>query len=132
REALRELRARPREPRAHGADVDAAHLRRIRIRELRELAQDEDVAVVRRDRSERTALELRCLAAQHAIERRVALDVLFEGRRVVAEALGIGRDLALARRLAREVAGDPAKPRGERAARGIVLAWRSDEMNESV
>src|SRR5205814_3100646 len=121
------LRTRPGEPRAHGADIDAADLRRIRIRELGELAEDEHVAVMGCHAGERAPHELGGLAAHEVLERRVALDVLLEWRRVVAEALGIGRNLALARGLAREVARDAAQPARERSARGVVLAGVADE-----
>ena len=121
RQALRELGACAGQARAHGADVDAAHLRGLGVRELRELAQDEHVAVVRRDGGERTAHLLGRFVAQDALERRVVLDTLLDGRRVVVEACRIRGDLAQAHLLAREVARDAAEPRADAAAGRIVL-----------
>jgi hypothetical protein len=120
-QALRELRARPRKRGAHGADVDAADLRRLGIGKLGELAEDEHVAVVGRDGGERarTFSAARCAAA---LERRVAVDVSSAGacRREVSGSSRPRGD----RGLAREVARDAAEPRAERAARGSYWSVR--------
>jgi hypothetical protein len=76
---------------------------------------------VRREARDRAAHLLGRLGAQHAIERRVVVD-LPGARRCRRRARRVGRILALRPLLAREHARDAAEPRPDAPARRVELA----------